>query len=122
MIEYDYHLQAIEADGHVSEYKPEKIPKKLPDIVFIEGPNDCGKSTILNAIAIGLWGQENKTIHDSLHIKMKDLMDPNFNKLTFNISLKNKNSTLQIISNKSNPDEPKFDIFEIENGVKNRLI
>ena len=122
MIEYDYHLQELEADGRINEYRPKKIPKSLPNIVFIEGPNDSGKSTLLNVIALGLFGQQNKSIHESLQVRMKDLMNPNFNKLIFNVNISNNNSTLQIVSSKNNATEPKFEMYEIENGKRIPLI
>ena len=49
----------IEDDG----IEKKKIPNNpdletLENIVFIEGPNDCGKSTLLNVIALSFYGKK----------------------------------------------------------------
>ena len=58
MIIYDYEIKRFNKSGEFEVFKPEKIPRELDNIVYIEGPNSSGKSTLLNLIALGLHGLE----------------------------------------------------------------
>jgi len=118
MIEYDYELIRDEGD-EIRKFIPSNIPKKLDNIVYIEGPNSCGKSTLLNILAIGLYGQKNETIHKPLRIKMDSLLDETYNKLTFNFEIKNDNNSLSLHAEKKYPDKKEIIVYEIKNGKKN---
>lgn len=55
------HYKSILIEDDVVEKK--KIPNNpdletLDNVVFIEGPNDCGKSTLLNVIALSFYGKK----------------------------------------------------------------
>jgi len=120
MIEYDYTLVRDEED-ETKTYKPDKIPTQLDNLVYIEGPNSCGKSTLLHILALSLYGQKNNSIHPSLRDKINNLMDSNYQKLTFSVKITDKNNSLQIISEKKYPDKPEIKVYEKVNGKKQLL-
>ena len=49
MIKVDYRIERNEGD-EVNIYAPKLIPNELPNVVYIQGPNSSGKSTLLNII------------------------------------------------------------------------
>ena len=86
MIEFDYKIERDEGDK-TEVYLPKGIPKKLQNVVYIEGPNSLGKSTLLNILAIAFHGLKNDSIHPSLKRKMKNLIESNYQTLTFSIRI-----------------------------------
>ncbi len=98
MIKYDYVITRNEYDT-VKTYLPE-LPKELNDLIFIEGPNSSGKSTLLHILALSIFGLKNKKIHDSLIDKMKSLYKSEHQNLKFNVSIKNSKNGLEIVQKK----------------------
>ncbi|MFX0141079.1 MAG: AAA family ATPase, partial [Candidatus Hodarchaeota archaeon] len=118
MLKIDYIINRKLSDTTEINLKPDKIPSNLPNIVYIEGPNDSGKSTILNLIALGFYGQKNKNIKDSLKAKMDSLLSSNHQKLKFEIIISNKNNTLTLKSKKMNFDDDEILVEEKLNNGK----
>ena len=116
MFEYNYEIIRNEEDSIV-KYIPDKIPKKIPNLVYIEGPNSSGKSTLLNIIALGLYGLKKENMAPALKHKLNSLLDDSYQKLTFNLKIPNKDGSLIMESKKENPDKP-FTVYEIKNGKK----
>ena len=87
MINYDYKIEREEDEkGGIVEYIPDKIPKELPPIVYIEGPNSSGKSTLLHIISLGFYGLKNDAITPDLKDKMDNLLNSK-SKLNFRGSI-----------------------------------
>jgi len=116
MIEFNYKIVRNEGDKE-EKYTP-IIPRKLEDLTCIEGPNSVGKSTLLHILAISFFGLKKRKLHPFLRSKMNDLMDSNYQELTFEIKIKNKKNNLEIISKKENPNNKEWIIYEIINGKK----
>ena len=68
MIKYDYKIIRDEED-EIKEYRPNLIPKELPDLCYIKGPNSSGKSTLLNIIGVAFRGGNRKEINNPLEKK-----------------------------------------------------
>lgn len=119
MIKYDYVITRNEYDI-VKTYLPE-LPKELNDLIFIEGPNSSGKSTLLHILALSIFGLKNKKIHDSLIDKMKSLYKSEHQNLKFNVSIKNSKNGLEIVAEKENADKDDIVVYEIINNKKNYL-
>lgn len=119
MIKYDYVITRNEYDT-VKTYLPE-LPKELNDLIFIEGPNSSGKSTLLHILALSIFGLKNKKIHDSLIDKMKSLYKSEHQNLKFNVSIKNSKNGLEIVAEKENADKDDIVVYEIINNKKNYL-
>ena len=116
MFEYDYEIVRNEEDKIVT-YIPNIMPKKIPNIVYIEGPNSSGKSTLLNIVALGLFGLKKENMAPALKHKLNSLLDDSYQKLTFNIKIQNKDGSLKVISTKKDPLKP-FIVEEIKDGQK----
>ncbi len=120
MIEYDYLIERDEGN-EVKEFRPDKIPKKMENICYIEGPNSTGKSTLLNIIALGLYGLKNNRLHPALQDKLKSLVGSNHQKLKFTIKIKNKNGSLEIVSEKLDLNKPEIVVKEISSKGERKL-
>lgn len=112
MINYTYKLIRNEGDEEVV-YEPKMIPKELPSLSYIEGPNSSGKSTLLNIIALGFKGNKRKDISKALISKMNSLMDSSYQRLSFDINIKERDINLKI---SKDLDEDQIIISEIING------
>lgn len=99
MIEYDYLLKRDEGDC-IQPYKPDKIPQRLSNIVYIEGPNSIGKSTLLNIIALSMHGLRNKKLNPALSNKLNGLVNSSHQKIYFNIKINNRDNSIELISEK----------------------
>lgn len=117
MIKYNYSIRRNEGD-EVKEYTPKLIPNELADIVYIQGPNSSGKSTLLNLIALGFFGEKLKEdeLAPSLREKIVDLRYAKHQDIIFNIEIQNKKIGTVIKSTKDSYDSKDFKVVEIKNG------
>ncbi len=128
MIEYDYILERNEGD-EIRIFKPnEKIGKKLPNLVLIEAPNDSGKSTLLNMIAVGFYGLRNsmnknpkkainpENIIPSLIEDMRHLVCDENQKLEFKIAIDTPDGEILITEKKKDKKEPV--VYREKNGKR----
>ncbi|MEM0342761.1 MAG: hypothetical protein QXU73_00700 [Thermoplasmata archaeon] len=115
MIEYDY---VLERDYGTEKrvFRPSGIPTKLENIVYIEGPNSCGKSTLLNILALGFHGLKKERINPALRNKMNDLVSSKHQKLSFSFRVTHGNGSLVISSSKSDPSDREIIVKEIVDG------
>jgi len=119
MIKYDYEIQR-NVGNDIEIFVPDKIDVNLPNLVYIEGPNSSGKSTLLNLLAIAFYGHRSKKINEILLRKMNSLIDSNYQKIKFNIEVKNKDSSLILRSIKELDNHDIF-VEEIINGESKPL-
>ncbi len=86
LIKYQYHIKRNEGN-EIVVFEPGVIPVELPSLVYIEGPNSSGKSTLLNLIALGMNGLNRTDIEQSLKSKMQSLMDSSYQNIDFSIEI-----------------------------------
>jgi exonuclease SbcC len=79
------------------------------NIFVVEGPNDTGKSTLLQMIALGLYGDKIGEIDDSLKQKMFRLLDPKTEKCEFKFSIKSSDGRILTSELKNGQIEIKID-------------
>jgi len=120
MIEFDYLITRRDGD-HEEKFAPAGIPQRLDNLVYIEGPNSSGKSTLLNIIALGLHGLRNKRINSALTEKLKSLCVADHQKISFKLRISNKDDSLALLAEKSNKDNPEIDLFEVSSDGKKRM-
>jgi len=120
MIEYDYKIVRDEKDEKVT-FLPSEIPRKLDNLVYIEGPNSSGKSTLLHILALSLHGLKNESIHPALRNKMSNLFESKHQNLTFKVSIIDKTGNLKIESEKKDPLKPEIKVYEYNSGKKTIL-
>ena len=118
MIEYDYEI--IRDEGNEKRiFKPDIIPPKLSNLVYIEGKNSIGKSTLLNIIAMGFYGSKlDKKIHKSLLTKINNLLKSNHQKLKFSIKITSNDSKFALVSEKPSFDKAEIIVYEIKDDKK----
>ena len=117
MLKFDYKIIRNEGDTEVT-YTPGIIPTTLPNLVYIEGPNSSGKSTLLNIIASGLYGLKKDNIAPELKQKLKSLFDESYQKLTFKFEIINRNGSLKLESIKDDPNKKSFVVKEYKDKNK----
>lgn len=119
LIECDYQIKREEGNEIKTYTTPEEF-KRLPNIVHIEGPNDAGKSTLLNIIALALFGNKNKNLNPDLKYRINGLLDSDYQKVKFRIKVDGV-SSLELIVEKDNFDLSDLKIYEINNGQRHPL-
>lgn len=118
-IEYDYEIDRDEGDRRV-RYRPDKIPRKLPELAYIKGPNSAGKSTLLNLIALGFYGEKNDRLALSLKEKLQRLKNSNYQKIRFDIKVYDRNNNL-VLQSKKNDFNSEIEVYENRGGVMRRV-
>jgi exonuclease SbcC len=119
MIEYDYEIvRTDENTNEIEIFKPNKIPAKLPNLVSIEAPNSSGKSTLLSIIALSFFGNKNNKLHPSLVKQINSLLHSTRDNLIFKIKVTNRDSTIEIISEKKDGGKIDIIVHEISDGKK----
>jgi len=117
LIEYDYELIRKKENKNV-KFHPDNLPKTLPNIVEIEGPNSAGKTTLLNIIALGLHGRDHGNIPNDIKREMNQLVNLDRHELTFNFSIEDSNGSLKLKAKKENKKTKDITLYEMENGKK----
>lgn len=102
MLKYDYLIERDIGEVQLQKFVPSnKIGKELPNLVYIEGPNSSGKSTLLNIIALGLLGNKSKKIDQTLINKINSLINSNYQKIKFNFEISTPDESLLLRSVKN---------------------
>lgn len=121
MIECDYQLVRDEED-ETKTFIPQKQLKRLDNITYIEAPNSFGKSTLLNILALSMYGldtgKRTKHINPALLKKMESLVDANHQKLTFTVTISNQDGSVKLRSRKTKANSPQIVVEEIIKGKK----
>lgn len=114
MIKFDYLIRRDEGD-EVRTYTPSLIPKELSDLVYIQGPNSSGKSTLLNIIALGFFGDKLKEdeLNPALREKIIELKNSHSQEVTFNIEIDNKVIGKKLKAIKNHPTSKDIKVIEI---------
>jgi len=92
------------------------MPSKLPNLVYIEGPNSSGKSTILNIIALGLLGGKSRKINPILLKRMNSLLNSEYQKVEFKMEISSENEKLILRSRKDDPNRSEIILEESTDG------
>ncbi len=118
MIKYNYFIKRDEKK-EFREFSPQQIPRELPNVVEIAGPNSSGKSTFLNLLALGLNGLNDAyIIKQSLKEKMSNLIDSSHQKTNFLFSITDKDGNIELTCQKKSLDSKEI----IVRDGKNKLI
>src|SRR5579885_737440 len=117
MIRYDYVIRRDESD-EIKEYVPDKIPKELPAVVYIEGPNSSGKSTLLNLVALAFFGLKlgQDELNLALRERLEDLTSSEHQKLKFKIEIDNSALSSKLIAAKNSFDTSDIQLKRVTEG------
>jgi DNA repair protein SbcC/Rad50 len=122
MLTYNYELIREEYGKDSKQNHPASIkfspifPRKINSIAMIKGRNSKGKSTLLHIVALGLYGLKNDNIHKSLNEKMRSLIDSDYQNLTYEFTIENKQHDLKIISKKPDRNSREIIVCEVNKG------
>jgi exonuclease SbcC len=119
VITYDYLLKRDYGD-EVKTFVPDKIPTALPNLVYIEGPNSSGKSTLLNIMALGFHGLKKDRLNIALKNKLSDLVNSDHQKLKFEVEITNSDGSVKLVSKKETFDG-EIIVHETVNGKTSLL-
>jgi len=120
LITYDYTIERDEGDSVVT-YHPDRIPKELPNLVYIEGPNSSGKSTLLHILAAGFYATHLRTLNPSLRSKVERILKSDHQKVTFHFEIQNQDGSLRLVAAKKDPRSGQVELREVRKG-RERLL
>jgi exonuclease SbcC len=115
VIEYDYTLERNEGD-ETKTYIPKAIRKNLDNVVEIEGPNACGKSTLLNILAAGFYGARMEKMNPALRSRINGLIESPHQKLKFEVKVTSRDGSITLTSRKPSSDKTEIVVRETEDG------
>lgn len=84
MIKIDYEINSDEGVEIVPMHPPDYIKEIDGNIVILEGPGSTGKSTLLNMITFGCFGDKNPNLSDSIKLGIEDLKS-DYRKMNFDM-------------------------------------
>lgn len=114
MIRYQYEIRRDDVDEVVTLLPA--LPTELPNLVSIEGPNSSGKSTLLNIIALGLFGLKSRTVQDALKLKLSDLAESDHQDLCFSLNIDDPlgNCALSVSKDFGSPEIAVYEVVDNE--------
>lgn len=122
MININYKIIRDEGNETVV-YEPNRLPKLYSNLVYIKAPNSTGKSTLLNLIALGFYGNKlgDSEIEKSLQRKIDNLLDIEHQKVIFDIVVNNPKIGWVLSSEKKNPTSTDISVKLKKNGEEKQL-
>ena len=121
MITYDYRLERDIGQDKTRVFQPGIIPKEFDNIVIIEGPNSAAKSTLLNIVALGLYGNKGKRVNPVLQEKINALLDLDHQQLSFHFKI-DCNESLSLEAEKKDPKTQEIVVKESIDGKTKRIL
>ena len=117
MIKINYQIDRDEGDERVI-YRPELLPTEFANVVYIKGPNSSGKSTLLNLIATGFFGQKlsEDELDEILRKKISSLLDIEHQRIAFEINIDNPIIGCVLSSRKLNPETTDISVEIMKDG------
>jgi DNA repair protein SbcC/Rad50 len=117
MIKVDYLIERQEGD-RTAKYGPTVIPTELPNVVYIQGPNSSGKSTLLNMIALAFFGRSlsDDELNPHLRERLDNLVDSNHQKIQFKIEVENEILGVKLVSHKIQLDSAEIVLKDFQTG------
>lgn len=121
MLQVDYEISRKEGEGKELTFHPDATLKVIEgNAVYLEAPNAKGKSSLLNILAISMYGHKlegaDSRISPTLKSNIKYMTERENQKFTFNVRFSSKDGSIQLISSKLNPNNNDITIREINNG------
>ena len=90
MLKVDYTLITKKGVETRTDEPLEEIKKVNGNVMLVQGPSSMGKSTVMNMIAIGSFGELDDSLSDSVRSNLRELTSSSYRDLKFNIELENR--------------------------------
>ncbi len=120
MLKVDYCLKT-QKGNRLDEHRPRpELNQVNGNILLVQGPSSTGKSTVMNMIALGSYGEFNKDLSDSVITDLKELSSASYRDLEFDIELSDEiTKTSLSMSKKSGKKDIK--VVETRDGKESYL-
>nr|WP_301002707.1 AAA family ATPase [Methanoculleus sp.] len=120
-MQVDYEISRKEGESKELTFHPDDALKKIGgNAVYLEAPNAKGKSSLLNILAIAMYGHKleksDSRISPTLKSNIEYMMQRDDQKFAFDVRFSSKDESIQLVSSKSNPNNNDIIIREINNG------
>lgn len=126
MLQVDYKISRNEGEGNDRSFFPDPILKKIDgNAVYLEAPNAKGKSSLLNILAISMYGHQldgsDSRISPTLKSNIEYMMQRSDQTFTFEVRFSSNDRSIQLISKKDDSKYSDIVIQEINNGITRTL-
>ncbi len=92
MIHVDYEVKTKQGNRESMHVPDQKIRDVDGNIMIIEGPNSSGKSTLMNLIAIGAYGEDDESLSQSMRSNLQELTESSYRDISFDIIIRDPKS------------------------------
>ena len=121
MLQTNYEISRREGETKELIFHPDASLKKIEgNAIYLEAPNAKGKSTLLNILAISMYGHKledsDSRISPTLKSNIKYMMQREDQNFTFDVKFSSKDGKIQLMSKKDSPNYEDIHIQEINNG------
>lgn len=115
MIHVDYEVRTKQGNHESMHVPDQKIRDIDGNIMIIEGPNSSGKSTLMNLIAVGAYGEDDESLSQSMRSNLYELTKSSYRDISFDIVIKDLKTgrELQFIRKSGSEDN-----IVLEDGVE----
>ena len=121
MISVDYLLKNDKGEVGWKEYTPEESVKQIDgNIILLNGPSSHGKTTLMNMIAAGLYGETNPYISVRAKEDIKELINAPYRDLSFDIAITDSVTGIELQMSKKSKRKD-ISLFETKNGKRSAL-
>ncbi len=100
MLDIDYVLETDKGLQVRIDTPLESMKHNDGNVFLVQGPSSMGKSSIMNMIAIGCFGESNDSLSESVRSNLRELTSARYRKLTFDITLENPKNGVRLIFHK----------------------
>jgi len=120
MMKVDYQLKTQKGSKTDIHYPRDELKEVDGNILLVQGPSSTGKSTVMNMIALGSYGEFNKSLSRSVIADLNELSSASYRDLEFDIELSDKvTSTVLKMSKKSKKKD--ITVTEVKDGKTTTL-
>ena len=121
-IEFDYTIKRYEGT-RTRVFKPEAIKSPLSNISIISAPNSSGKSTLMNLIALSLFGTDNKAVavNESLKKQLSFLTDESIQHIIFWLKITDRSGKSGLFISKEKYESMDIVRKEIVDGIERNI-
>ncbi len=120
MMKIDYLLKT-QKGSKIDEHHPRDELKSVNgNILLVQGPSSTGKSTVMNMIALGSYGEFNENLSRSVIDDLKELSSASYRDLSFDIELHDDVTDTRLKMSKTS-GKKNIKVVEIKNGKESFL-
>lgn len=120
MLKIDYTLITEKGAKTRTDIPLEEMKEVNGNVMLVQGPSSMGKSTVMNMIAIGSFGESDESLSNSVRTNLRELTSSSYRDLEFDIELENQYCSTKLSMSKSSGKKD-IKVVEIADGQKTIL-